>query len=372
MIPAYVANWALSKSKRSEEVAHASAGAVSVAPKKRKRKERVLQSKGGSGALTQQRSPREEAEARDWEAQQQANRDKADREEREAKEAQEAADELAKWQGRRTNAYAAAENYGRQKLSSYGLDTNDQYGIWQAFVNQLTQNNNSLADNQDFSSALSNSVFDNILSDTRSSTRNKYARDFENELGSDYLDTTFANTIDDSILDAILGDQYTGAQTSLKNAMDRGQMSQSAYDRAISSLGTKKTAARGELETTGRGAISGLRSEVSTAYDNSKSKANNFDFGDTYDYKSEAQKIRDKSTDALSRLDSAVRQAVGDKQFFDANSIIQGAVAAGGASNYTGASGAGVGGSGGQNNGQSNLSAVFSDQERKKQTEGMF
>jgi hypothetical protein len=326
--------------------------------------------KGGSQQVPQT-DYKAEAEARDWEAQQQAARDKAAAQEREAKEAEEAAKALANWQSKRDSAYAGVENYGRQKLSSYGLDTNDQYGIWQSFINQLTQNKNQLSDNQDYSTLLSNSVFDNILSDTRSSTRNKYARSYTNELGQDYLDTTFANTIDDSILDAILGDQYTGAQTSLKNAMDRGQMSQSAYDRALSSLGTKKYAARGELETTGRGAISGLRSEVGTVYDTGKTRANEFDFGDTYDYKKEAQKVRDKSTDALSRLDSAVRSAVGDKQFFDANSIIQSAVAAGGASNYNPAGGTGVGGSGGSNN-QNALGTLFADQERKKATEGMF
>lgn len=368
MIPAHIAHWALSKGKRSEEVAHASVVQSGKKIKQRKKAERVLQmGGGGKSPPPAPPDPLKEAQARDWEAQQAAERARVQREADAAAQALKDQQALVDWQGRVTNTRAGVENYGRQQLQNYGLDTNDPYGIWRSFTNQLDQNRNSLANNQDFSTLISNSVFDNILNDTRSATRNKLARELDSTLGADYLDTTFANTIDDSILDAILGDQYTGAQTSLKNAMDRGQMSQSAYDRALSQLGTKKTAARGELETMGRNAISGLRNEVQTAYDSTKGRANNFDFTDMFDVGSEANKIRDKATDALGRLDTSVRQAVGDKQFFDPNSIIQGAIAAGGANNYNPAGGTQVG------TGQQNpLGAIFADQARNKTTEGMF
>lgn len=370
MVPAYVAAWALNKG-RAQDVAHV--GDVRTSSQKRKpraKKERVLQTKGGGGTPPPP-DPMKEAQARDWEASQAAQRAKeqaaADKIIQDAKAAQ----ELAQWQGRVSNAITGAEQYGRGQLERYGLGTDDPYGIWRQFTNNLTQGRNSLANNQDFSGVINNSVFDNILDDTRSATRSKYARDLTANLGNDYLDTTFANTIDDSILDAILGDQYTGAQTSLKNAMDRGQMSQIAYDRALSSLGTKKTAARGELETMGRNAITGLRNDVNTVLGNAQSKANNFDFGDTFDVGAEANKIRGATNDAMGRLDSAVRTAVGDKQFFDPNSIIQSAIASGGASNYTPA--AGIGGVGvGVSDGKQALGTIFNDQARQKQTEGMF
>lgn len=370
MIPAHIASWALNKSK-PEVVAHVDDVRVSNKRKPRKKQERVLQAKGG-GAAPPPPDPMKEAQARDWEAAQQAARDNAAREAAAAKKALDDAAALAKWQGRVANTTAGVENYGRRKLESLGMNAGgDPYGIWDMFTNNLQQNRNSLQDNQDYSTLISNSVFDNALSDARTTTRNKYGRGLVNGLGADYLDTTFANTIDDSILDAILGDQYTGAQTSLKNALDRGQLSQSAYDRALSSLGIKKTSARGELENLGRTAISGLRGEVETAFNNSKTRANNFDFGDIYDVGGEVNKIKGLGTDALGRLDTSVRQAVGDRQFFDPNSIIQSAIAAGGASNYTPAAGGGVS-VGASGSGQNPLGAVFTDQARNKQTEGMF
>lgn len=373
MIPAHIASWALKKSK-PEVVAHVGDVRIENKHKPRKKQERVLQTKGGS-APPAPPDPMKEAQAREWEASQAAARDKANADAAAAKKALDDAAALSKWQGGVANTAAGVENYGRRKLESLGMNAGgDPYGIWDMFTNNLQQNRNSLKDNQDYSTLISNSVFDNALNDSRTTARNKYGRDLTNGLGADYLDTTFANTIDDSILDAILGDQYTGAQTSLKNAMDRGQMGQSAYDRALSSLNTRKTAARGELENTGRTAIGGLRSEVETALNNSKTRANNFDFGDTYDPNAEVTKIKGLGTDALGRLDTTVRQAVGDKQFFDPNSIIQSAIAAGGASNYTPAAGGGVsvGGTGGTDNGKNALGAVFADQARNKQTEGMF
>jgi hypothetical protein len=306
-----------------------------------------------------------EARARDWESQQQTARDA---ENRRIQQEQEAAQQLANtnaWRGRADTARGSAEQYGRSKLESYGLGAGDQYGLFDKMMNTLNTNRSSLQDNQDFSSVLGTNVIDNLINDVRSSKRNEFSRGIQGGLGQNYLDDTFASTIDDSILDNILGTQYEGARTDLTNALNRGQMNQTAYDRALSSLTDAKTAGRGKLETTGQSVIDSLRGGTKSVYDNLLSSANNFDFGDNFDLTGGIGRVKTSAQTGLGQLEGKVREAVGDTKYFDTNSLIAKSNAQGGVGTYTPNPGAGGAGS-------NSLYQLFDDQQRNKRTEGAF
>lgn len=313
-----------------------------------------------------QPSPKEEAEARDWEAQQSEARATRERERTDALKATQDAENLSKWGSGRANQRRMTEDYGRSKLGSYGLDTSDRYGIWDQFNGTLGRNDAGLKDNDDYSTALGTGVFDNVLSDARGRTRTKLGKDFQSNLGDDYYDTAFADTIDDSILDSILGEQYADAQTDLKNSADRGQMNQTAYARSLDGLAKAKTTARGELETIGKGVIGSAKDATSKLGASALTKANDFDFSDTFDAAGEAGKVRNKGTSALSTLDTDIRRSIGDRQFFDPSTLMAKSIAKGGTSNYnapTSLLGTST---------DNPLYSVFDDQARKKTTEGVF
>lgn len=321
--------------------------------------------KGGS-APVMPTDPQKEAEARNWEAEQQNVRDEAARKRTADEQAIKDQQSLHQWKSRAGNARSSVENYARDKLSGYGLAEGDSYGLWDKAMRTINDTYGGLADNEDFSSKLNGSVIDNLIADTRSNTRNKFSRDIKGQLGDNYLDDTFASTADDAILDELLGGQYTAAQGDLENARGRGQLNQNAYTRALESLTGAKSAARGKLETTGQSVLDSLKSGTKSVYDNLLTSANNFDFGDNFDVAGGVNRVKSKATEGLGMLDSKVREAVGDTKYFDVNSLIGKANAAGGVSNYVPNNGTAIG------DGKNSLYTLFEDQQRNKQTEGAF
>lgn len=321
--------------------------------------------KGGSAAPPPP-DPQREAEAREWEASRQAARDDARRAEDRRMSDEKAAKDLTQWQGRRNSAYNNARDYGKQQLSRYGLDENDPYGVFSGFTSQLDRNNAQLQDNQDFSTQLGSSVFDSALSNARMDQRKKLSRQFDNGIGSNYLEDTFADTADDQYLDGILGEQYNEANTYLTSARDRGQLNNFAYDKAISTLNQDKSKARGELETIGRGVLATSRDNVGKRRDATMSRINAFDFGDTLNVGDEVGRVKSQASTALGGLDADIRRAIGGRQFFDPNSIVAKSSASTGVSNYTPAA-VGTGGTG-----MNPLLGIFTDQQRNKQTQGAF
>jgi hypothetical protein len=320
----------------------------------------------GGGGMPPPPDPQAEASARDWEAQRQSERENARRLEDRRIADEKAAKELTAWQGRRSNAMLNAQDYGKQQLSRFGLSQDDPYGIWSSFNSQLTRNNSQLMDNQDFTAQLGNNVFDSVLSTARGDQRSKMTRDFNNSIGANYLEDTFADTVDDPYLDAILNEQFEEAQGYLNSARDRGQLNMNSFERAIGSLGKEKNRARGELETIGRGVLSTVRDDVGRRKDSTLQRINAFDFGDNINIGDEVGRVKSKATSALGSLDSEIRRSLGSREFFDPNSLVAKSAAFSGASNYNPTSS--VGGSGSTNP----LLAVFTDQERNKTTQGAF
>lgn len=320
----------------------------------------------GGGGMPAPPDPQREAAARDWEAQRQTERDNARRAEDRRIKMEEDAKALAQWQGRRSNALVNAQDYGKQQLSRFGLSQDDPYGIWASFNSQLQRNNSQLMDNQDFSAQLGNNVFDSALSTARGDQRSRMTREFNNSIGANYLEDTFADTVDDPYLDGILNEQFEEAQSYLNTARDRGQLNANSFERAIGSLGKEKQRARGELETIGRGVLSTVRDDVGKRKDSTLQRINAFDFGDNINIGDEVGRVKSRATSALGSLDSEIRRSIGSREFFDPNSLVAKSAAFSGASNYNPTSS--VGGSGGTNP----LLNVFTDQQRNKTTQGAF
>ena len=367
MIAAHIAAWALNKSTNSAQTAHAAVGASTSAPKKRKTKKRVLEAGGGKQQpMPAQPTPREQAEAREWEAAQQAARDAQMRAAEDARAAEAEQKRLTEWRGSRNAAVSGVQDYGRRKLQGYGLDTGDPYGIWESFTSQLNNRNSQIAEGQDFAGLINEGLFDTALGDARSKQRTNYSRDLMNDISDNYLDDTFSNKVDDPILDAILGEQFGDANTYLTSARDRGQLNNISYERALQNLEKEKSKARGELETLGRGVLTTNRNTVAGKRDAVGSRINNFDFGDTIDIAGEKNRLRSSATDLIGSLDTDIRRTIGDRDFFDPNSLVSKSAAFTGTSNYNPNNGGT-----GQQPGNPLLS-VFTDQQRNKQTQGAF
>lgn len=323
----------------------------------------LMEGKGGAPAAPPPPDPMREAEAREWEAKQQFERDERRRIAEKAEADRQAAEKLQKWQTGRSGAREAATRYGRQQLAARGME-NDPYGIMAAYNNQLDFNNSRLQDLDAYDSAFGTSVWDEVYNNQRGIQRGQINRTLDQAIAEDIADTRFTGTADDSILDAILGTQYGEAETDLLNAKNRGQLNDAAYQRALTSLGGKKSSARSELEDIGGGVLAGYRTDVGSQRRRLEDRVTNWDFGDTFDVDSERTKFDALLNEKSGRMEGDIRRAIGDRRFFDTNTLIGQANAAGGAQNA---------GTITPTTGNNALYSVFQDQEeRNSGNQGAF
>lgn len=362
MLPVHIIAWDKNRSKSNMEHghAHASVSVSKATPKKRKAKEKVLETKGGS-AMPPQPSPREQAEAREWEAQQQWQREEQRRAQERREKEEQAAEALRKWQSGRNNAFNAAINNASSKLRARGLDTinDDPYGIMGMLKGRLEANKSALQDNEDYSLAFSPTIVDEITGDVLGLKRSKARRDFEASVGRNYAEDTFDDSADDAIIDSIIGSQFETASNDLRNALNRGQLQQSAFDRAMRDLENTRTTARREADELGRGVLSSNRNVLGRQREDALSGINSLELGDTFDVRREIDRIGGRASSLRGNLDADIRRAIGSRTFFDTNSTINRA------NSSLGAMGAGQAGG-------NALYNVFAQPDRNKQQEGMF
>jgi hypothetical protein len=222
--------------------------------------------------------------------------------------------------------------YGRQQLAARGLD-NDPYNLMSAYTSRIGSKEAGLQDLGDLNSVYGNSVWDEVYGEQRNLQRNTLGRKFDTALPTDRFDTEFGATSDDDILEAILGTQYETASNDLLNAKNRGQMNDNAYSRATQDLTSRRSAARSELEDLGLGVLSGYRTELGGQRTKARDSINNWDFGDTFDIDREVGRLDSEVAARKQRKQGDINRAVGDKKFFDTNTLIGRANAAGGATN---------------------------------------
>jgi len=329
MIAPHIASWALSKNtqRNSNNEGVAATAVTSIAtPKKQKKhndNERVLETKGGGGYVPPpQPTPKEQAEAREWEAQQEFAREEKRQAaiDAKAKTDKDAAD--AAWMSGKNAAYQGAQSSARNRLNSLGIQAGDDYGLYSSIMGKYDTANNSLQTGADYSGAFSPNVYEEEIGSARSGQRNKYATAFGQQINPYYAEDTFGSTADDAILSSILDTQYGDALADLQSARDRGQATSSVYERALRDLDTGRATANTELQGMGRGVLEDIVGDINTRRQGSLDNAAAWDFGSTYDPTAEANRIRNYASERQSQLEGDVRGAVGGKQFFDINSLL--------------------------------------------------
>jgi hypothetical protein len=333
MIAPHIAAWALSKDKQrktnNEGVAVVIATCIhNINDNKRKKPvvvvdDRVLETKGGGGYQPPpQPTPKEQAEARDWEAQQDFDREqkRQDAIDAKAKIDKEAAD--AAWLSSKNAAYSGAKNNATSRLNALGIEAGDPYGVWSQVNNRYDTANSALQTGGDYSGAFSSSLVDEILGSARTGQRNKYNTQFSSAITPYYAEDTFGSTADDAILASILDQQYSDALGDLTASRDRGATNQATYNRALRDLDSAKYTANTDLQNIGRGVLEDISGDINSRRQTALDTAANWDFGSVYDPTQEADRIRNYAGERKSGLEGEIRGAVGGREFFDINSLL--------------------------------------------------
>jgi hypothetical protein len=145
-----------------------------------------------------------------------------------------------------------------------------------------------------------------------------------------------ADTSDDAILDAILGEQRGMAQKQLEYNQKRGVINDIGYNTGVEKFKGQEAAGRSSLGSIGdavlgkiRGGISDIRGEAGTAASQSGFAGANFDPSSYWN------RANTYAGEQLGDLEGKVRASVGSTNFFDIPSILAAAGTAQGPMNLT-------------------------------------
>lgn len=169
-----------------------------------------------------------------------------------AKAAEEAAGRT-RTQGAVNQAYQQGQTFGQNRVNSLGYA--DNYGLLDAYNELLTGARSSVPQVSDSVGSYFNyddlwSKATNRVQDTQ---RTKLDNAYRGITKPGWESGYFADTADDPILEAILGDQYGQSFDKLDAARARGQLSQGAFDNSLRGLDTKKESAMSTLQDLGGG-----------------------------------------------------------------------------------------------------------------------
>lgn len=238
---------------------------------------------------------------------------------------QAAAQQAAAQKAAQENAYNTARGYGSQQVKDRGFDQSliDKYGVLDLYGSSVDKARAGMAGNPNptYNTGL-------LFNDALSSGLNKYRGDIAGQIGSltpeGFANEWFGDTADDDILNTILGTQRTAAEGTLSDALARGQINQQKYDQALLGLDTQGAEGLDWLQSTGGNVLGGYRNKLDAFRTGELSKVGNYDFSNPFDFNAfstNANKQRDTYT---GQLQGDITSAVGNRQFFDPNSLIGG------------------------------------------------
>lgn len=292
--------------------------------------------KGSSSPAPKPTSAMESAQAQDWLAQQQYNRDQTNAKTAADKAAADLTAQRTKTAGDINTQYTAGQGYGASKLSDLGFA--DTYGLMDRYNTALTNAKNSVPDTATNVSSYFNpqSYWDTAINDATGAQRNKLNTEYTNFTtpGWDKQDTYgFADTADDAILNAIMGEQKTGAQNTLSGNLARGQMSQGAYDYAINQLGNQETTGMSNLQNIGGGVLGKYREGLGNTSKQYGDRITGYQLGQNVNLADLQGQLGTQRTGYAGGMRGDILNALGDTKLFDLEKLISSAGAATGAAN---------------------------------------
>jgi hypothetical protein len=267
--------------------------------------------------------------------QEQARQAKAEEAAREAKAAEQATQvaEEAKQQKARDietsgqklgRAYESALGYGKQKLSTRGIDAEtDPYGIMSLYRASLDKARAGAPEIVSDPNALfSPTLLEDAMSEARTTQRGRYGQEVKNAFGTDYGLSQFGSTADDAVINALLDRQKTEAITSLDRALARGtinEIGRSSADREIENM-LKAGAAK--ANTLGGNVLADYRNQLDTAVGKQREQAGAWDFGDTFDINKAKSSVGQLGGSLSSSLEGDILNALSGQQFFDTDLLL--------------------------------------------------
>lgn len=228
-----------------------------------------------------------------------------------------------------TGGYQGAIQSAKQYFTSQGVN-------WQDYANAVRQQAQATRGTVPFLDANPGSYFTGLGQDVFNQEQEGYRTKSLNTL-KQLFNPTFstdrvADTADDDIINAILGEQKTEAQKYIDNLLARGVITDAGYQGALKNLENQSAGAKSTLSTLGTNLLTKERGDLDNLVTSAQQQASNLSLGDIFDpfsYKSKANK---SIQDFLAGLSDSLRGAA-PTNLFDTSGLANVAGAAQGAQN---------------------------------------
>lgn len=236
--------------------------------------------------------------------------------------------------------YQDAMNYGTNQLNTKGL-TGTEYGdeianLYKAELQGDRKNGLNAANVKSADEIYTDADYDTAYNTVKTGARNKNMKSIDEFLGDGFEQSTFADTMDDSILETILGEQKKDTMSQLDQSRARGLINDVGYNQALKDVDNAEKAGRSQANTLGQGVISKYRKEASDFSGGVHKKLDNFDLTDDFNTDAYRTQFNDMVTGKQTSLEGDIRAALGGTKFFDNDTILQSAGGHSGVQNNTG------------------------------------
>jgi hypothetical protein len=287
----------------------------------------------GSSPSVPQTNYMKEAEAKDWLAQQEYNRNQQTAADQKTKDDAAKLAQEGETAGDVTRYYTGGSDYLTRHLADLGFT--DTYGIGSRFQDALDAAKGLVPKTEENVGSYFNynDMFDTAKSGATTAERGKLTNAYNTLTPTGWQENYFADTADDPILNAILEEQKGETQSTLDRKLGRGQMSQGAYDYALGQLGKLSGAANSKLQSLGGGVLSGYRDQLGNLANAFNNQVTNYQLGQNVDTGGWGTQLQNKATSLGQNMEGDIRTALGGTELFDPYALIAKAGSAAGASN---------------------------------------
>lgn len=233
----------------------------------------------------------------------------------------------------RDQAATQAITSGRKYFDSLGYtSTSDD------FISQIVNEAKTRIPTDDSNPGqyLTNDIFDSGIKKDEERQRTMYTGKVNSTFAPGYERSLISDTVDDDILNTILGEQSGSAQKMLQYNKDRGLLNDAGFNEALSRFRGQESAARSTLTGIGDATLGKVRSGIKDITGEAGTAASSWSFGTpSFDLTPYITRANDYATNAKTDLEGKIRSAVGSTQLFDIPSLIAQAGTAQGPMNLT-------------------------------------
>jgi hypothetical protein len=225
----------------------------------------------------------------------------------------------------------AETEYARLYGDLHLAGTGDPWGLHEKFTHDVNEALGAIPGAETNVNLNYSDIFNKAKTGATTSQQNLLTQGVNALTPTGWEDRYAGSTLDDPILQEILNQQSGELTTNLQQQLDRGQISQGAFDYAKNQLGNLSAGAMSTLQNLGGGVLSGYRTTLDDILSNFNKSIANYQLGGNIKPEDFSKQVG--SAAGKFDLRGDIMKAFGNTKLFDPNALISKASSVVGPSN---------------------------------------